>query len=169
MAFDSSRIVVADAAWIDPHAGVRSDFHRPERLVVLGGSLAVGALAGFSVAIILGALSAWEIALIAAPVLTLALYLASQTLREGFARNAYGCVTATALHGAALIAWPLGGLLTPLAPAAFWLAPALAVGSLIMFASCWTGRSRTVYRLAAQGALVAALAAHQGTLLLIGA
>jgi hypothetical protein len=58
-------------------------------------------------------------------------------------------------------------LLVPLSEATYWIAPAAAVLSLVLFASCWGGGSRAVYRMTLQGALVAALAGHQGALLIL--
>jgi len=168
MAFDGSRIQVADVSTLDTIAAPRTDFQRPERIVVLSGALALGSVAGFALAMASGPLNPWLLVAVAAPVLLLALYLTSRTLEEAFARQAYGCATAAALHGAALLAWPMTGLLTPLAPVAFWIAPALALSTLVLSASCWGGPPRTVYRLMAQGLLVATIAAHQGTILYMG-
>jgi hypothetical protein len=169
MPFDGATIRVADISALDTMAPPRVDFHRPERLAVLGGSLAIGGGAGFSLAMMLGPMNIWTIVAVAAPVLALALHFTQWTLRDAISRGAYGCAAAASMHAAALLAWPFAGLMMPLAPTGFWIAPALAVGTLVLSASCWGGAPRTVYRLAAQGILVAALAAHQGTILFMGA
>lgn len=168
MAFDGSRVRAINISEIET-IGPRVDFHRPERLAVLGGSVALGGLAGFSLAMTLGGMNIWAIVAVAAPALALALHLTSRTLKEAFSCGAHGCAAAAVMHGAALLAWPFTGLLTPLAPTNFWISPALALGTLILSASCWGGPPRTVYRLAAQGILIAALAAHQGTIMIMGA
>lgn len=165
MAFDGSRIRVADISTLEAATAPRLDFQRPERIVVLSGALAIGSLAGFALAMSFGALNVWVLAAIAAPVLLVALHLTSRTLEEAISREAYGCAASAALHGAALLAWPLTALLTPLSPITFWIAPALALSTLVLSASCWGGPPRTVYRLMAQGLLVATIAAHQGTIL----
>jgi hypothetical protein len=169
MPFDGSRVRVADVSVIETSASSRPEFQRPERIVVLSGALALGSLAGFGLAMSFGPMNMWLLAAVAAPVLIMALHLTSQTLEEALARDARGCAVSAAMHGAALLAWPLTGLLTPLSPMSFWIAPALALSTLVLSASCWGGPPRTVYRLMAQGLLVAALAAHQGTILFMGA
>lgn len=169
MPFDGARIAAADVVAFETTERPRTDFHRPERLAVLAGSLALGSLAGFALAMTFGALSLWAILALAAPVLALALHLTAQTLREAFTRDAYGCAAAAVMHSAALLAWPFTGLLTPLAASSFWVAPVLAIGTLVLSASCWGGPPRAVYRLAAQGVLIAALAAQQGTIMVMGA
>jgi hypothetical protein len=102
-----------------------------------------------------------------AVLIPLALYLCSQTLRESFSRGAYGCACATIVHAAALLAWPLTALFTPLSPLSFWMAPIVATSALVLFASCWGGPARAVYRLSLQGFIVAAAAMYQGALVLM--
>lgn len=126
-------------------------------------------MGGFALAMSLGYLNLITIALIGAPLLVAALYLASRTLTEAISMHAYGCATATVLHSAALLAWPMSALLTPLSPMNFWAAPIAAGSALIMFASCWQGPSRAVYRLSVQALLVGAVTAHQGLMLVMGA
>lgn len=171
MAYDSARIVVADNSVLDAplRAVARDDFDRRERFAVLLGGAGLGAMAGFALVMSAGHLSLLTIALMTAPVLALALHLTSRTLTEAIQRRAYGCATATFLHAAALIAWPMAALLTPLSPLNFWMAPTLGVSALIMFASCWEGPQRAVYRLGMQALLIGAVTAHQGVMLLMGA
>lgn len=146
----------------------RTDFRRLERIVVLAGGLALGGIAGFAVEIMLGRPGLLGVIASGAILIPLALYLCSQTLRESFVRHAYGCATATILHGAALLAWPLTALLAPMSPLMFWMAPIAAVSALVLFASCWGGPPRAVYRLSLQGFIVAAAAMYQGALLIMG-
>jgi hypothetical protein len=171
MAYDSARIVVADASLIETHQHVppAADFDRGERLALLLGGAGLGAIGGFSLAMSLGYLNLVSIALIGAPLLVAALHLASRTLTEAISLRAYGCATATVMHSAALLAWPMTALLTPLSPMNFWMAPIVAGSALIMFASCWQGPSRAVYRLSMQAVLVGAVTAHQGLMLVMGA
>ena len=48
------------------------------------------------------------------------------------------------------------------------VAPGLARSGLVLFASCWEGSARAVYRASAQGALMAAIAAQQGVFVWLG-
>lgn len=163
MAFDGARRAV-----LTPSMASTEIWRRDERLVLLVGAACFGAVAGFVLALWVGRLDFWTLALIAAPVLAINLHLTAQTLTEAFQRRAMGCATACGIHAAAVLAWPMTALVTPIAPAAFWIAPALALTSLILFASCWTGESRALYRMGAQGALVAALMAQQGMFVMLG-
>lgn len=154
------------AASVSP---VRTHFIRGERLVVLFGATAFGAALGFGAAISSGRLDMWVMALIAAPVLAIAAHLTIRTLSEALAARAYGCATASVLHVAALMAWPMTAMFAASAPNLFWVAPLLALSALVLFASCWGGGARAVYRASLQGALVAAIAAQQGVQVLLGA
>lgn len=145
----------------------RTEFRRLERIVVLAGGLALGGAAGFMTEIALGRPSFFGLVASGAILIPLALYLCSQTLRESFVRRAYGCATATIIHGAALLAWPMTALFTPLSPMTFWMAPITAVSALVLFASCWGGPPRAVYRLSLQGFIVAAAAMYQGALVMM--
>jgi hypothetical protein len=171
MAYDSARIVVAETSLVETPLKRAPDasFDRGERIAILLGGAGLGAMAGFGLLMGLGYLSLLNTALIAAPLLVLALHLTSRTLTEAIQLRSYGCATAAVLHGAALLAWPMAALLTPLSMLNFWMAPAVALSALIMFASCWQGRQRAVYRLAMQALLVGALSAHQGLMLVMGA
>ncbi|HYD86701.1 MAG TPA: hypothetical protein VEA80_04440 [Vitreimonas sp.] len=142
----------------------RANFLRSERLVFLVGAAGLGGLIGFVMAVAMGRQDMWSQLLAGAPVLALALLLACATFVEAQRRAAYGCSVMAAAHGMSLIAWPL---FIPL-PAAFWVAPALALGSVALLASCWNGSSSVIYRAGAQASLVAALAAYQGVLIVLG-
>ena len=146
----------------------RRDFRRLERIVILTGGASVGAAAGFGAAIALGRMALWEVLLTAAPLMVAALYLVARTLQEGMGRNAIGCTTAAIMHAGALLLWPMTALFAPLSGAAFWIAPVAAMATLVLFASCWSGPPRAIYRLGGQAMIVAALAAHQGVLLTLG-
>ena len=146
----------------------RSDeFHRFERLIFLLGASAVGAAIGFFAAMAFGRLDLWMIVAAAAPFAVLALHLTSEMLREGLSRKAYGCSAAAMLHVGALITWPAVAMFAPLSPLNFWIAPAVAMTALVMLASCWQGPAGGVFRLSALGLIVAALAANQGTMIIL--
>ena len=164
MAFDGTRVL--DQA-VDATA-VREDLRRIERLAILAGASALGALSGIVAALAVGRLDLWLVVLASTPLLVLALHLTAETLRDGLRRSAYGCSAAATMHGAALLAWPMTTLFIPLGPLNFFIAPALALATLVLFASCWGGPARAVYRVAAQGAVVAAVAANQGVMVLMG-
>jgi hypothetical protein len=141
--------------------------YRSERLSLLRGGLALGGLAGGAAAIALGNQNLWVIILASAPFLAAALYLTSNMLVDALRRDARGCATAAGMHAAALLAWPFMSLFTPVSAYLYFTAPVLAIATLVLFASCWSGPSRAVYRLAAQGAVVALVAAHQGVIVLM--
>jgi hypothetical protein len=145
----------------------RTQFRRLERIVVLAGGLALGGIAGFAAEIMVGRPSLSVLVASGVFLIPLALYLCSQTLRESFVRRAYGCAGATIVHGAALLAWPMAALFAPVSPMTFWMAPITAVSALVLFASCWGGPPRAVYRLSLQGFIVAAAAMYQGALLIM--
>ncbi|MBX3511715.1 MAG: hypothetical protein KF700_10985 [Hyphomonadaceae bacterium] len=165
MAFDGAR-VSQTAILPSPIAG--EAWRRSERLALLLGVSALGAAAGFAGTLASGRFDLWVLAVIAAPVLALTLYLTGATLTEALERRAHGCAGACMLHVAAILAWPLTALFTPLSAAIFWIAPLAALSALVLFASCWSGAPRAIYRMAGQGALVAALAAHQGVFVILG-
>lgn len=144
----------------------RSDFLRSERLVTIIGACAFGAAIGFGVAVAVGRADMWSLFLIAAVVLAIALYPAAANVADASWRQSPGCKFAAMTHIGALLAWPLA---VQFAGALYWIAPAVALGSLLLLASCWGGASRVVYRMGLQGVLVAALAAQQGTTLVMGA
>lgn len=174
MAYDSALVLNQSAAPVRTAAVSATiprtdDFHRFERLVVLTGASALGAVGGFIAAMTLGRLDLWMIILGAAPFLVLALHLTSEMMREGLRGQALGCATAAGLHVTALLAWPMTSLFAPLSTMNFWIAPAIAMSALFMLASCWQGASRGVFRVSAIGLIVAAVAVNQGTMLFIGA
>jgi hypothetical protein len=148
------------------HTG-RQEFRRLERIVVLAGGVAAGATVGFVTEIAIGRPTLDIVIASGALFIAFALYLCTQTLRESLVRGARGCATATVIHAAALLAWPLTALFAPLSAMAFWSAPAIAISGMVLFASCWDGPPRAVYRLALQGALVSGLAAYQGALVIM--
>lgn len=145
----------------------RAEFRRLERIVVLAGGVAGGAAVGFVTEIAIGRPSLTVLIASGALFTAFALYLCSQTLRESLVRRAYGCATAAVIQAAALLAWPLTALFAPVSPLAFWSAPLVAISGLALFASCWDGPPRAIYRLSLQGALVAGLAAYQGALVIM--
>lgn len=163
-----------DGVLVEPHAiaaarGVErsDDFRRGERLVVLGGASALGALMGFACAMALGRTNAMTMIAIAAPVLALALYFTAEMLREGLRRRAYGWASSAVLNAAALLAWPMTALFAPVSPSIFWLAPGLALTALTMLAFCW-GSKAGAYRVGAVGLMIAGVTAQQATALMLG-
>jgi hypothetical protein len=164
MAYDHTLVLDTPVAVSDR----RDDFRRLERIMVLLGASALGAIGGFVVAMSFGRLDLWIVIVSTAPLLMLSLYLTSLTLSDAMKRQAWGCSTAAGLHGAALLAWPITSLLMPLNEANFWIAPVAAAATLVLFASCWGGSARAIYRLGGQGVLIGALIAHQSTLLILG-
>lgn len=165
MAFDAR---LSDTA-VSTGAASEGEFSRGERFAVLTGASALGALSGFAAAIAMGQLPLWVIVAMAAPALAAAMHLTARTMHDALRRHALGCATAAGLHVAALLAWPMTSLLAPLALNTFWIAPAAAISALFLLASCWQGGARGVYRVGAMGLMVAAIAAHQGSMLMLGA
>lgn len=145
-----------------------SNFRKSERLVVLVGASAMGALGGFFVAMALGRIELWALLLISAPLFALSFHFTRETMADALYRDAYGCAVATGLHAMALLAWPITALFAPLQAMLFWTAPVAALTALALLTMCWTGSSRAMYRTFAQGAIVAMIAAQQGTLLMLG-
>lgn len=144
----------------------RAYFMRSERLVTLIGASAAGAALGFGIAVTIGRADTWTWFLGAAFVLAVALYPASANMADAHSSNSHGCKLAALTHFMALLAWPVAA---QFAGSLYWLAPGCALASLVLLASCWTGSSRVVYRIGLQGIIIAALAAQQGTMVLMGA
>jgi hypothetical protein len=169
VAYDSTAIFGEDDVGVKtrPTYVGRSEFRRVERIVVLAGGAAIGGAVGFMTEIAIGRPTLAVLVVSGAVFTALALYLCSQTLRESLVRRARGCTAAAVLQASALLAWPLTALFAPVSPIAFWSAPLVAISSLVLLASCWDGRARTIYRLSLQGALVAGLAAYQGALVMM--
>lgn len=142
-------------------AAPREDFRRSERVVVLVGAGAAGALFGFALALAMGRTNPAVVALAVGPALALSAWLALGIVREGISRGAIGCSAAAGMHVAALALWPLAHLMA--APIEqVLMAPLLAAATLVLLASCWTGSAAIVYRAAGQGLAVAALAGLLG-------
>jgi hypothetical protein len=150
---------------VDARPEPRTHFVRSERLITLIGACAFGATIGFALALAVGRYDAWTLFLGAAILLAVSLYPASANMADASWIDSPGCRFASAAHLAALLAWPLT---IHVSGALAWLAPATAVLSLVLLASCWTGASRVVYRIGAQGVIVSGLAAHQGVMLTMG-
>jgi hypothetical protein len=171
MAFDavplgSSAVLVAEPA--AAQTTFTSNFRKSERLVVLIGASAMGALGGFFVAMALGRIEFWALLLISAPLFALSFHFTRETMADALHREAYGCAVATGLHAMALLAWPITAFFAPMQAMVFWTAPVAALTALVLLSMCWSGSSRAMYRTFAQGAMVAMIAAHQGTLLMLG-
>ncbi len=146
-------------------APAQNDFFLLDRLVLLGGGLAIGTIAGFLALIALGRQPMIDLIVVGSMLVMIALNLASQTLRESLAADGRLCTIATAVNGAALLCWPL--VMVPVLQGVLWVAPAFAALSLTVLTSCWRGSSRAIYRVMLQSAIVAALAAYVGGLQLM--
>ena len=144
----------------------RADFHRSERLITIVGACALGGAIGFAVAVAIGRTDMWALFLSAAVLLAVALYPASANVADASGGQSKGCTLAAMAHIVAILAWPV---VVQFAGGLFWLVPAIALSSLVLLASCWNGQSRAVYRMGLQGLLIAALGAHQATMLAMGA
>lgn len=168
MAFDGALFGTTLQAASAEEVGRSDEFRRGERLVVLLGATALGAIGGFASAMALGNADMLTLIAVAAPVLVLSLYLTSEMLRDGLRREAYGCAASAAMHATALLAWPMTALLSPMSATIFWIAPAMALTALIMLASCWQGSKMGVYRVGAMGLMIAGLAAQQATAMTLG-
>ena len=166
LAFESSAALAAGPTL--KQSAFASNFRKSERLVVLIGASALGALGGFLVAMALGRIELWALLLISAPVFALSFHFTRETLADALHRDAYGCAVATGLHAMALLAWPITAFFAPLQALVFFSAPIVALTALALLSMCWTGSSRAMYRTFAQGAMVAMIAAQQGTLLMLG-
>jgi hypothetical protein len=169
MAYDATLLPHASHFSTTPPVHEDSGFRRSERLVVVAGATAIGVLAGFGAAMAFGRLDTWLLSIVAAGVFALALYLTAETVQDALRRKAYGCAAASMLHAAALFAWPATFLFFPVGAPQFWLAPVSGLTTLALFASCWSGHQRAVYRISGQGVLVAAAASYQAVLFVMGA
>lgn len=176
MAYDSTLAFRSDAGPADVlvdakpfQARTDDDFHRGERMVVITGAAALGAMLGIFAAIGLGRLESWMIFAAGAPVYALGLYFTAATFHDARACRAMGCATASGLHMLALLAWPAAAFFYPMSAAPFWIAPAIALSALALFASCWGGTKRAVYRACGQGVLVTASVVYVGFLTIMGA
>jgi len=167
MAFVST--FVAGTAELSPTAKsvapAQNDFFILDRLVLLGGGLALGTLFGFLALIALGRQPMIDLVVVGSMLVMIGLNLASQTLRESLAAEARLCTIATWVNCGSLLCWPL--VMVPLLDRVLWVAPALAVLSLLVLTSAWRGSPRAIYRVGLQSALVAALGAYMGGLTLM--
>lgn len=146
-------------------ATARNDIFLFDRLVLLGGGLAIGTIVGFLALIALGRQPMIDLMVVGAMLVMIALNLGSQTLRESLAGDTRLCTVAAAVNGAALLCWPL--VMVPALQGVLWVAPAFAAGSLMVLTSCWRGSFRAIYRVMVQSAIVATLAAYVGGLQLM--
>jgi hypothetical protein len=146
-----------------------TSWRRSERLVVTIGAMAAGAGAGLFATLMTGRTGGDYAVMVAAPVLSCALLLSIFTLWRAWHRSARGCATAAMLQILGIAAWPLAWMLAQTSPVVFWIAPALALSAIALFASCWQGRGWAIYGGAAQALLLTALAAHQAMFVMLGA
>jgi hypothetical protein len=163
MAYDGTAFVNTQA----PAARAKSDFRRDERLVVLMGGASLGILAGLGAALALGRTGACPL-IVGAPIFLLALYFAMATVHDAIERKALGCAAAAGLVAASMLAWPATALLYPMSALAFWIAPAAALGSMVLLASCWSGAGRAVYRLSGEALCLCVIVGYAGITHLMG-
>jgi hypothetical protein len=167
MAFVST--FVASTAELRPaakSAAQAKSFFFVDRLVLLAGGLAIGTIVGFLSLIALGRQPMIDLVVVGSMLVMIALNLASQTFRENLPAESRICTIAIAVNGSALLCWPL--VMVPLLQNVLWVAPALAVLSLLVLTCAWRGSFRAIYRVALQGVIIAALGAYVGGLTLMG-
>jgi hypothetical protein len=160
MAYNSTAFVNADTV-------APTDFRRDERLVILMGGAALGLLAGISAALTLGRVGAWPL-IAGAPLFAFALYLSVASVRDALERRAFGCAAAASMVVASMLAWPVAALFFPMSALMFWTAPAAALGSMALLASCWGGAQSAVYRVCGQAAVICAATGYLGLTQLMG-
>lgn len=153
MAYDSTAFIDANASPVQTAVSTEDRFRRSERLVVVFGAAAMGALAGVAAAFTMGRVGMWPLA-IGAPLYLFTLYLTMANFRDAAERRAFGCATLAGLVAATLIAWPVVAFSYASSSAFFWAAPAAVIGGLFLSASCWGGASTSVYRLSCQSMFV---------------
>jgi len=160
---------VAGTAELSPTAKsvapAQNHFFIVDRLVLFGGGLAVGTIFGFLALIALGRQPMIDLVVVGSMLVMIALNLASQTLRESLAAETRLSTIAISVNCGALLCWPL--VMVPILERVLWIAPALAVLSLLVLTSAWRGSPRAIYRVAMQSAVVAALGAYMGALTLM--
>jgi hypothetical protein len=155
-----------DAVAIAPRG--EHGFTHVERVTMMAGGAAAGAVGGVFLAIAIGQLNLWTVLVMSAGVLALGLHLGNCTLKEAWSRGALGCAAVAIAHMYTLLAWPIISLYAPASASMAFVAPAAGLLTLGLLASCWRGQPRAIYRLSGQAALVAALGSYQGLLLAIG-
>lgn len=150
--------------------GARVEGFRPvERVGVVLGAAALGAVTGFVATIALGSLEPWMAAACAAPVYLAALYFASEGCREALRRREWLAALIVSLLLIGLAVWPITIFYAvPNAPA-FWVGPASSFAMLAAFVLLSAGSAPRVYRASALGALIALLAVNQSLLTAMGA
>jgi len=151
---------------VDAAPAASTDFLRSERLATVFGACALGSALGFAAAVAIGRTDVWAVFFLAAMVVAVALYPASANMADAARSRSPGCKFAAVVHLLSLLAWPLA---VQFAGSLYWLVPSIAVSSLVLLASCWSGPARVVYRTGIQAVLIAALAAHQSTMTVMGA
>jgi hypothetical protein len=165
MSFDVATFSFAPSA-----SAPRDDsFHWAERLVVVLGACAAGAVTGLGAAFALGAVPLGGLLLIAAPFFALALYFAGRNgLEAGAGANFWPGMVA-ALSMAILAAWPFAFALISWGAPQLWFIPLAALVALTLFTVLWRPSARSTYRSAAQAALISSIAMHSGVAAYLGA
>jgi hypothetical protein len=142
----------------------RCEFALFERVIVLLGASAVGLASGFTLSVFMGRHGMWEAVFGSVPALIVALYFASATVNDAINRGATACAAIALVAVGTLLAWPF---MISMGTDIYWIAPVTAMAALLVLAFSWRGSSGAVYAIGGQGALVAALTAHQGLQLLV--
>ena len=130
---------------------------RGQRLSLVVGGLAVGAIAGF-VALMATGPGSPVFSGLEAGAFALASVLAMLGLKECITQRAYGCASVMTLHMAALAGWLAMTFNASLQPFVM-AAPALV--TLVLFSSCWTRGAGGAYRASLQSVFLAAIASAQ--------
>lgn len=155
-----------DASQSAGAASAPNRFSLTDRLVLTFGGLAFGAAFGLITLIGFGRPSSIDRLVVGSMLLMLALHLGAQTVQSSWARNATLCANTAIMHAVALLLWPILYLVSP-ADTLLWVAPTLAVLTLLVLAFAWQGRGRVIYRLALQAIIIGSLGAYQGGLMLM--
>ncbi|MFZ2030747.1 MAG: hypothetical protein WAU68_10595 [Vitreimonas sp.] len=158
---------IPEADAVQPNAAASSNkFSLTDRIVLIFGGLALGGAGGLLTLIGFGRPSGIDRLVVGSMLLMLALHLCAQTIQSSWARNATLCANTGIMHAIALLLWPTLYLVSS-TPSLLWVAPTLAVLTLIVLAFSWHGRGRVIYRLALQAIIVGSLGAYQGGLMLM--
>lgn len=147
----------------------QSGFRPMERVAVVLGAAAFGALLGLGATIALGALEPWVVAACAAPFYLAALHFSFEACRESLGHREWPALLVGGLLLLGLAAWPIAVFYSSPDSPAFWIGPAATLSALAMFTLCAEGQAPRVYRASALGLVIALLAVNQSFLTVMGA
>jgi hypothetical protein len=166
-AIDTIRSVQASCAPVLGAVAERADFRPGERLVVVFGAIAAGAMAGLVVLLTLGP-TAPQVRLAAAlAVFGCAVYLIWLSLREVVRTRRADGIALFALHVCALLAWPLLAAQLPPMSWQLWLGLPLSLAALAAFLGLKHVPISVTYRSSLHASLIAGIAvfAHMSRIL----